>query len=63
MTRTARSAKALDGVCENRRPWDDDLGCTRGAGTPCKCNMASEPGIDEPNMSQVIIEDRLTRPA
>jgi hypothetical protein len=46
-------------VCENHpdRAWDDELGCTCGAGEPCKCNMEGEPGIDLPDISQVIIEE------
>jgi hypothetical protein len=58
------TAAMLGWVCENHpdRPWDDELGCTCGAGTPCKCNMAGGPAVDEPDISQVIIEDRLTRP-
>jgi hypothetical protein len=60
--RTARFVSASDG-CESHpdRPWDDELGCTCGAGTPCKCNEVGEPGVDEPDISQVIIEDGLTR--
>jgi hypothetical protein len=54
----------LGWVCENHpdRPWDDERGCTCGAGMPCKCNMAGEPGVDVPDISQVISEDgKLTR--
>jgi hypothetical protein len=45
--------------CENHPnlPWDDELGYTCGAGEPRKCNMVGEPGVDEPEISQVIIED------
>jgi hypothetical protein len=44
-------------VCENHldKPWDLDLGCICGAGVPCKCNETD--GIDEPDVSQVIVED------
>jgi hypothetical protein len=44
-------------VCENHpdRPWDDELGCTCGAGTPCECNSAE--GHEEPDISQVIISE------
>lgn len=50
-------------VCENHpdRPWDDELGCTCGAGEPCKCNAVGEPGVDEPDISQVIEEGNKTR--
>ena len=46
-------------VCENHpgKPWDQELGCECGAGVPCECNSAGEPGIDEPDTSQVIVED------
>jgi hypothetical protein len=42
-------------VCENHpdRAWDAELGCTCGAGMPCKCN-----GGEEPDISQVIIEEK-----
>jgi hypothetical protein len=45
-------------VCENHpdRAWDDELGCTCGAGQPCSCNQTD--GIDEPDISQVIVESR-----
>jgi hypothetical protein len=43
-------------VCENHpdRAWDDELGCTCGAGQPCQCNETDR--IDEPDISQVIDE-------
>jgi hypothetical protein len=37
------------------KPWDAQLGCVCGAGAPCKCNETD--GIDEPNVSQVIVEN------
>jgi hypothetical protein len=45
-------------VCENHpdRPWDDEIGCTCGAGLPCECNTGEEPDI-----SQVIEEKKPTR--
>jgi hypothetical protein len=50
-------------VCENHpdRAWDDELGCTCGAGEPCRCNAVGEPGVDEPDISQVIEDGEKTR--
>ena len=51
-------------VCENHpdKPWDKELGCECGAGVPCECNRAGEPGVDEPDISQVIVgEDKISR--
>jgi hypothetical protein len=44
-------------VCENHpdKPWDDEIGCTCGAGTPCSCNSAE--GHEEPDITQVIIDE------
>ena len=44
-------------VCENHpdRAWDDEMGCTCGAGMPCACNSAE--GHEEPDTSQVIITE------
>jgi len=41
-------------VCENHPElaWDKEIGCTCGAGMPCKCNSGEEPGV-----SQVIAVD------
>jgi hypothetical protein len=40
------------------RAWDDELGCTVTlASCASKCNAVGEPGVDEPDISQVIIED------
>jgi hypothetical protein len=36
--------------------WDKEIGCTCGAGMPCKCNSGEEPDI-----SQVIEENPPTR--
>jgi hypothetical protein len=40
-------------VCENHpdKPWDDEIGCTCGAGLPCECNTG-----DAPDISQIIEE-------
>ena len=48
-------------VCENHpeKAWDKEVGCTCGAGMPCKCN-AVEDG-EEPDISQVIEENPPTR--
>jgi hypothetical protein len=45
-------------VCENHpdRAWHEELGCMCGAGMPCECNMAEETGIDEPGVSQGMIQ-------
>ena len=45
-------------VCENHPslPWDDDLGCTCGAGVPCECNKAGEFGVDEPRITHIMEE-------
>jgi hypothetical protein len=54
-TRTAALASESDGLREpSDRAWDE-LGCTCGAGEPCKCNETG--GVDEPDVGQVIIED------
>ena len=44
-------------VCENHpdRAWDRELGCMCGAGMPCECNRVGEPGVDEPDVSQIIM--------
>jgi hypothetical protein len=41
-------------VCENHpdRTWDAELGCTCGAGVPCKCNDS-----DPPDTSQVTFDE------
>jgi hypothetical protein len=48
----------LGWVCENHpdRAWSDEFGCMCGAGMPCECNSAGEPGVDEPDVSEVLIE-------
>jgi hypothetical protein len=33
------------------KPWDDEIGCTCGAGLPCECNTG-----DAPDISQIIEE-------
>jgi hypothetical protein len=45
-------------VCENHpeKAWDKEIGCTCGAGMPCKCNSDEEPDI-----SGVIEESPPTR--
>jgi ATP dependent DNA ligase C terminal region len=58
----ASSFKVLSGigwVCENHpnRAWDEKRGCVCGAGVPCQCNQAGESGIDEPDVSEVLIEE------
>lgn len=49
--------RGIGWVCENHpeMPWDDAIGCTCGAGTPCPCNSAE--GHEEPDTSQVIINE------
>jgi hypothetical protein len=44
-------------VCENHpdKPWDDEMGCTCGAGLPCECNTGEEPDIRQ------VIEKKPTR--
>jgi len=44
-------------VCEAHpdRAWGDALGCTCSAWQPCQCNQTD--GIDEPDISQVIITE------
>ena len=64
MDKNCRICFGIGWVCENHpnRAGDDELGCTCGAGEPCKCNMEGEPGVDELDISQVVIEDgKLTR--
>ena len=51
-------------VCENHpdEAYDKGLGCECGAAMPCECNSASEPGVVEPDTSQVIVgEDKISR--
>jgi len=50
-------------VCENHPnlAWNEDLGCTCSAGMPCDCNRAGERGVDEPDVSQVIGEEHVTK--
>jgi hypothetical protein len=45
-------------VCENHpdKPWDDEIGCTWGAGLPCECNTG-----DEPDISRIIEDKKPTR--
>jgi hypothetical protein len=37
--------KGIGRICENHTnvPWDDEIGCTCGAGRPCECNSGDEP--------------------
>jgi hypothetical protein len=44
----------LGWVCENHpeKAWDDELGCTCGAGMPCHCNDS-----DPPDTSRVIFDE------
>jgi hypothetical protein len=51
--------RGIGWVCENHpdRAWDSDLGCTCGAGEPCKCNQDGEPSVDEPDTSQIIKQE------
>lgn len=47
---TAEYVLASVGLREpSRPPWDDELGCTCGAGMPCRCIAVGEPGVDEPD--------------
>jgi hypothetical protein len=51
-------------VCENHpdKPRDKELGCECVAGMTCECNSAGEPSVDEPDTSQVIVEeDKISR--
>jgi hypothetical protein len=61
MNRACSICRGVGWVCENHtdKAWDVDLGCVCGAGAPCKCNEAD--GVDEPDVSQVIVEDRPRR--
>jgi hypothetical protein len=48
-------------VCENHpdRAWDEQLDCLCGAGGPCICNKTD--GVDEPDVSQLIVDPRFHR--
>ena len=48
-------------VCENHpdRAWSEEFGCQCGAGMPCECFRAD--GLEEPDISQVIMRDRSTK--
>src|SRR3954451_9598368 len=39
-----------------------ELGCVCGAGVPFQCNMAGEPGIDEPDLTEAWLRNK-TRPS
>jgi hypothetical protein len=56
MARRCFKCMGIGWVCENHPnlPWSDEIGCQCGAGMVCSCNRAGEPGIDEPDVSQVI---------
>lgn len=47
-------------VCENHldRAWDEELGCTCGAGDPCVGNRSPDidAGIEESDVSKVLCE-------
>jgi hypothetical protein len=51
-------------ACENHpdRAWDDALGCVR-RWHAVQVQHGGRAGVDEPDISQVIVEDGLTRPA
>ena len=52
--------KGVGRVCETTgQPWDAEFGCVCGAGVPCQCNETG--GFDEPDVSQVIVEDEPQR--
>jgi hypothetical protein len=56
MDKNCRTCFGIGLVCENHPVWAwDELGCTCGAGEPCKCNETG--GVDEPDVGQVIVED------
>jgi len=48
----------LGWVCEShpQRAWTDELGCQCGVGMPSECQRAD--GLEEPNTSGVIANDR-----
>jgi hypothetical protein len=51
----------LGWVCENHpdKAWDKNSGCECGAGMPCQCNDdAGALGIDEPDTSGILIQER-----
>lgn len=50
----------LGWVCENhpKRAWSETLGCMCGAGMPCQCNRTGEPGVDPPDYSELITDER-----
>jgi hypothetical protein len=50
----------LGWVCENHPDlaWDKGLGCECGAGMPCGCNKAGEAGVDEPDVSGLLIQKK-----
>lgn len=57
--------QGLSWVCENHpeKAWDAMLGCECGAGMPCpNCNDLAKDGIDEPDISDVLMPDPLQRP-
>jgi hypothetical protein len=58
MARHCYKCLGVGWVCENHPslPWSDELGCQCGAGMPCVCNRAGEPGIGELDVSQILEE-------
>jgi hypothetical protein len=52
------NCRGIGWVCENHpdKPWDDEIGCTCGAGLPCECNTG-----DEPDISRIIEDKKPTR--
>jgi hypothetical protein len=49
--------RGIGWVCGNHpdKPWDAEFGSVCGADAPCKCNETD--GVDEPDVSQVIVEE------
>jgi hypothetical protein len=46
------------GVRNPSLAWHQDLGYTCGAGMPCECNQVGEPGIDPPDYSELMTDER-----
>jgi hypothetical protein len=55
---SCRICHGIGWVCENHsdKTWDEEIGCTCGAGMPCKCNSG-----EEPDVSRVIDENPPTQ--
>jgi hypothetical protein len=57
MDKSCPKCFGLGWVCENHPnlPWSEEIGCICGAGMQCSCNRADDAGVEDPNISEVLI--------